>query len=385
MTTSSDPSELNHSHLPAIIPPAALVLRRTQTTLGLLRDVAQESSAEYWYTQGIEACARQEWEKATNNFRACIARDYNHWRATLQLTVALAQRGDITAAKTVKYAFNMPCLRWRIWEAELSSQQWQMLRDFFESQKDNYPDDYTVLFALSLIYWIIGQYYKALKIMETFTLDLLNSIPDFYRLIGAIEASIQINVYFDFEKADEAFSKSADISKSDNDFYSLGIIKERVYDHVMADYKTAISINKNHAFAHFKVGESYYRMEEYIQALPYFEQATKIDSDFALAFLGLSNCHEHMGNTDAAIINWKLAFIKDPSLIEGNDYHFLYIYNGLESEHLIEVYNRLVEDEPDNTTFLYKRGILKRDSGDGMRGVADMIKSKEMANAKKKD
>ncbi|WP_223649678.1 tetratricopeptide repeat protein [Hymenobacter psoromatis] len=41
-----------HSSTPAIVPSVNLILQRTQTTVGLLREVVQESSAEYWYERG---------------------------------------------------------------------------------------------------------------------------------------------------------------------------------------------------------------------------------------------------------------------------------------------------------------------------------------------
>jgi outer membrane protein assembly factor BamD (BamD/ComL family) len=63
------------AHLPALLPPTATLLHRTQGALGLLRDVVQESSAEYWYERGKAAMAREEWDEATVLFHTCTKYD----------------------------------------------------------------------------------------------------------------------------------------------------------------------------------------------------------------------------------------------------------------------------------------------------------------------
>jgi tetratricopeptide (TPR) repeat protein len=72
--SASTDSEATSTNLPKVIPSTGLVLHRTQTTLGLLRDIVQESSAEYWYERGQKAIEQEEWVEASYNFNQCM-----HW------------------------------------------------------------------------------------------------------------------------------------------------------------------------------------------------------------------------------------------------------------------------------------------------------------------
>lgn len=376
----------NASQLPALQPTQALVLRRTQTTLGLLRDVVQESSAKYWYEQGKAAKAAENWAEALSDFKACITRDPDHWRATLQLAVSLAQQNDIAAAKVLWQAYNLPYFELKIWVAELASEDWHKLRTYFENHKDASPVDDMVLFALSLVYLVIrGPEFsdiKALEIMRNVNLDSLNSVPSFYRLIGALERSAQQNVYFDFEESDKAFEKSGAISKSAYDFYSLGTAKEdsgwSSY-YVVDDYRKAIEIDKNHIYANFKIGEYYYKFSEsYVEALPYFEYVTKIAPDFAVAFLALGICQERIGNNEAAIASCKLAFEIDPSLMKDNGHYGYYVSHPLKTNALIALYDRIIEKNPLSAADYHERGILKFSLDNIAGGIEDLRKSREL-------
>ena len=108
------------AHLPAPLPSPAALLHRTQAALGLLRDVVQESSAEYWYERGKAAMKREGWESAAYDFEQCLQKDKSHWRAALQLAVALAQQnqGDAAAAALIT-AFELPYEVWWKFEHEI--------------------------------------------------------------------------------------------------------------------------------------------------------------------------------------------------------------------------------------------------------------------------
>lgn len=89
----------NDSQLPALLPQAALVLRRTQTTLGLVRDVVQESSAMYWYLLGEEASIKEEWDQAIHYYYKCrkTAGDLMKIEALEGLSTALGGRSKYKA------------------------------------------------------------------------------------------------------------------------------------------------------------------------------------------------------------------------------------------------------------------------------------------------
>jgi hypothetical protein len=59
------------SNLPTLASSTVSLLHRTQTVVELLRDVVQESSAEYWYERGTKATEREEWDEAIFSFKQC--------------------------------------------------------------------------------------------------------------------------------------------------------------------------------------------------------------------------------------------------------------------------------------------------------------------------
>lgn len=59
-----NPAPTPAAHLPAPLPSPAALLHRTQAALELLRDVVQESSAEYWYERGKAASVSEKWDDA---------------------------------------------------------------------------------------------------------------------------------------------------------------------------------------------------------------------------------------------------------------------------------------------------------------------------------
>ena len=85
------PESLDNSNsLPVPVPSTNTLIRRTQTTLGLLRDVVQESSAEYWYERGKAASATGNWAESAYAFSQCVSLSQKHWRGALQLAAAYA-------------------------------------------------------------------------------------------------------------------------------------------------------------------------------------------------------------------------------------------------------------------------------------------------------
>lgn len=104
--------ELYHSteqvtNLPALIPPAALVLRRIDSAIGLMRDVVQESSAEYWYEKGRLHNKSYEWAAAEYSLRHFLAMKLDLCNrldgmdVILQLALALTQQNKCDAAMEI--------------------------------------------------------------------------------------------------------------------------------------------------------------------------------------------------------------------------------------------------------------------------------------------
>jgi len=140
--------------LPALLPPTASLLKRTQGALRLLRDVVQESSAEYWYERGRAANAREDWMEACYSFEFCLKLDYNHWRGTLQTALVLAHiQQENRACVLLLKAYEMRYSTYIDFSTELTLQQWYALRKKLESiqEPNENPFENSLAFALELL------------------------------------------------------------------------------------------------------------------------------------------------------------------------------------------------------------------------------------------
>ena len=106
-TEPLDNSIFNTPNLPARLPVATALMQRTQTTLGLLRDVVQESSAEYWYNQGMSARTINEVELAIFAFKKCLLFNPMHWKSSLHLSALLSREENELKKITALYLKSM--------------------------------------------------------------------------------------------------------------------------------------------------------------------------------------------------------------------------------------------------------------------------------------
>ena len=78
LQVSSSKNENLPTNLPAITPLASLVMHRMQTSLGLLHEVVQESSEDYWYEQGKKSNQAAKWFEAEYRLKICLAINSKH-------------------------------------------------------------------------------------------------------------------------------------------------------------------------------------------------------------------------------------------------------------------------------------------------------------------
>lgn len=129
-------AENNPRNLPARLPSSSLILHRTQLAVGLLRDVVQESSAEYWYERGKKASATENWAKAAYAFERCLACDNKWWRADLQLAVCLLLEEPDAVAVAMLQAYQKPYRYWSEFVSELPEPIWYKLRAYPKNKRE---------------------------------------------------------------------------------------------------------------------------------------------------------------------------------------------------------------------------------------------------------
>lgn len=294
---SHDEQAAASTNLPALIPSATALVRRAQTTLGLLRGVVEESSAEYWYKRGKDASAKQSWEEAESAFKACILRDSNHYRATLQMAYATMQQNKYdTATFLLQKSYYLPYLESSHWGEELSNDEWQLLCDSFEMHKSLTDDKFNVLLALAIIYtstdYVMAR--KTLDVTQTLYPSLTEQSATWHILNGLADIN-------DFKKAWISFKRAVDVSQdSAAVYYRIGLAEEEKYDdegfvsygYAVPEYKKAAELDENHAQANYKIAKFHYGVRNHSpwnysldDALFFYGRTIEIAPDFTNAYL----------------------------------------------------------------------------------------------------
>ena len=73
----------------------------------------------------------------------------------------------------------------------------------------------------------------------------------------------------------------------------------------IAMFAEVLEIDPEDPLATFGMGAAHMQLQSYAEAVPYLEQATKVQKDYSAAFLNLGKCHEFMGNTAGAIAAYR--------------------------------------------------------------------------------
>ena len=149
---SRPPRKSSSSILPALVPSASLLLYKTQTTLGLLREVVQESSAVYWYERGKTAYSSNDFVMAEFCFHSCLEHDNDYWQAKLQLAILWAKSQNISrTADALQKAYEGKYPDSCSFRNELSTSEWQALRIAFQNRRADDSENFKTQLALLII------------------------------------------------------------------------------------------------------------------------------------------------------------------------------------------------------------------------------------------
>lgn len=100
------------------------------------------------------------------------------------------------------------------------------------------------------------------------------------------------------------------------------------------------------------------KQENYEKAIGYFEQAVKVDPEFAFAWDNLGYCYRRLNNFDKAIESYKKSIEIDPNgLMPLQNIAVAYLYKK-DYENAIKSYEKLAEIDPKNPEVFYGIGNL---------------------------
>lgn len=279
-----DPSDYSQQNLLALWQPANFVLNRMRTALGLLHDVVQESSADYWYERGRKVLSVGERDEAIYAFELCIKLAAEHWRATLQLAALLTKQRQVeSGAALLSQALGLSFSSWVDFVGELTNEDWQMIRTELEACKKKSECSTAILSGYSLA-------------------DVAIKIPDHYEIFSCNEIVTDYGERNDYQVHTEHMLKIRGIVKffigdyigavaeldrfimlnpDDANAYNIrGSAKENINDFIgaSADFNHTVTLNPTYGHAYNNRGFIKETLKDYAGALEDYNIAVGIES-----------------------------------------------------------------------------------------------------------
>lgn len=119
------------------------------------------------------------------------------------------------------------------------------------------------------------------------------------------------------------------------------------------------SVSKNPvAINAYNKGNNFLRQEDYKKALPFYENAVKIDPEFVFAWDNLGLCNRRLGNTDEALKAYQTSLKLDPNnMMSLQNLPLVYI-DKKDYQKAIESYENLSKVSSDNPEVYYGIGAI---------------------------
>ena len=141
--------------------------------------------------------------------------------------------------------------------------------------------------------------------------------------------------------------------------------------------KKAIRLDPNYAFAHFKLGDSYYSLGRYQEAIASFKEAIKIKPNYAFAYGGLGDAHSQLAHYQEARASYKKANVLFREVIRLNpDDFFAHTnlgsnYNALgKYQEAIASFKEVLRLKPDDTRTHIDLGLAHQNLGQFQKAIA---------------
>ncbi len=286
--------------LPALLSPVSLVLQRTQLAVGLMRDVVQESSAEYWYEQGKKAITAVEWAEAAWAFGRCVNLDTKHWRGQLQLAVAFAQMRSVKpAAEALLLFYKVSHVNYLPYRDEITIKNFETFSELFENFNKNYPPCIDVLLALAFVYWIT---------------DVDAGYGELERFKPKMRETLDFTKYCFPEAVSESaiwYRLSGELWKYTGRFRVENKLQN---SKALEELDKAIPLSTDNASVYVDRGNIRARLGNLLSAHMDYTYAIYISSDFASAYIQRAQCRKRMGDFNGAILDFDKAVSLAPQV-----------------------------------------------------------------------
>jgi len=119
------------------------------------------------------------------------------------------------------------------------------------------------------------------------------------------------------------------------------------------------SVSKNSdAIKEYNKGNEFIRQKDYKSALPFYEKAVKIDSEFVFAWDNIGVCNRRLGNLDEALKAYKMSLKLDPKSLTALQNIALVYVGQKKYQKAIDSYNNLAKVDKENPEVYYGIGVI---------------------------
>jgi tetratricopeptide (TPR) repeat protein len=336
-----NPDQTSASHLPAPLPSSTALFQRTQTALGLLQEVVQESSAEYWYKRGKAANTQEDWSEAEYSLEKCILLESKHWRGVLQLAVSLANK-KLDSKQALIKAFDTSSTTIDDFGEELTSKQWEAIQtsllhqyrvvEYFEPILRNFTNiDFDLLLGITITHLILSikynhcnnEYGEAEANLAILRYEIngqnifdrkINYVHLWYRLSGLLYLKNN------YSQAIHYFNIATKIVNFDfMALYHRADARHCLGDHEASlnDYDCAIDFHPNEPMLYLRRGNVREELNQYHEAISNYEHASilaLINKDFST----YEAANEHQFYLREKMKDYKGALVNCEQIIASN-------------------------------------------------------------------
>ncbi len=158
----------------------------------------------------------------------------------------------------------------------------------------------------------------------------------------------------------------------------LAYYTQGFYEGAIADFNQAIRLDSDYADAYYGRGNAYRRQGNYERAIADYTQAIRLDSNYAGAYVLRGNAYYDQGNYERAIADYTEALRLNPNYAYAYNSRGLAYYNQGNYERAIADYNQAIRINPEYAHAYYNRGLAYRRQGNNRQALESFRQSAEL-------
>ncbi len=158
-----------------------------------------------------------------------------------------------------------------------------------------------------------------------------------------------------------------------NPYFKQGLEKynNKDFSGAIEDYNQAIKINPNYADAYFKRGLTRYKLGDKQAAIADYNQAININPNYAEAYINRGAVRYELGDKQAAIADYNQAININPNFADAY-FNRGAVRNELgDKQAAIADYNQAIKINPNDADAYINRGVARHELGDKQAAIAD--------------